>query len=356
MNKRRDLNKAFQKFFKNLQISEQDRKRFLEVRRIVRQNLRKKFAEIKFLTQGSFAYHTLINPTQCPPQQMDLDDGAYFPIGNGLGNPRALFGAVDQILEEVANESSWSIDTSKTSCSRLIIAGNMHVDIPLYRVAGNDVRNNQNTGLVDLYRSAGIPYYPSSEQVLLAQRTGDWIVSDPRIIIEWALSCVSKYGQQYLRLCCYFKGWRDQKWTKSPMKSILIMAMIDYALKNILNSGDKADDAYVVYECAKSMIEQLQSGGIKDPSDNDKFLDDDIDYSQKADIVEKLHRLADLLEKSLYEDSLNPDDLCQLLHTEFGKFFPRDPSLFEIHRPSYASVAPAIATPISVPTNSPWAE
>ena len=92
---------------------------------------------------------------------MDLDDGAYFPIENDLGDPKALFGAVDQILEEVANESSWSVDTSKTSCSRLIIAGNMHIDIPLYRVEENNFRNDQNMGLVDLYRSCLLYTSPS---------------------------------------------------------------------------------------------------------------------------------------------------------------------------------------------------
>ena len=358
MNKKHNLDKAFQKFFENLQISEQDRQRFLEVRRTVRQNLRKEFAEIKFLTQGSFAYHTLINLTQCPPQQMDLDDGAYFTYfrRNYFDDSKLLFDAIDPILDEIASENSWKVDTSKVSCGRLIVAKDKHIDIPLYRIEKNGSHDARNVELVNLYRKAGIPYYPSSERVLLAQRTGEWIVSDPRSIIEWVLYCVSKYGQQFLRLCCYFKAWRDCQWAEPPIKSILIMAMLDAALDYISSSGKSMDDACATYECAMHMIKQLKSGGVKDPSDNSKILDGNLNPSQRHGVIEKLGRLADTLEKSLYDSGLNVDDLCELLCDQFGRFFPCDPDLLESCQSSPNRVTPIVIPPVVVPTPRPWAE
>lgn len=356
MNKGRNLDKAFQEFLKRLRVSEQDRKVLLEARRIVRRHFRDKFAEIKFLTQGSWAYHMMINPTQCPPQQMDLDDGAYFCEPRILvENPKTLFRAVDPLLEEIAKEHSWGVDTSKVSCGRLIIERDKHIDIPLYRVVGDNLRNGQNGELVDLYRKAGIPYYPASEQVLLAQRTGEWVISDPRVILEWVLYCEGKYGQQFLRLCCYFKAWRDHQWAKPSMKSILIMAMIASALEHISELSGEADDAYATYKCVMHMTQQLGLGGIKDPSDSDKILDGDLDLSERHDMVERLRRLGDALEKCLHDSALNADDLCKLLRDQFGKFFPCDPSLLENCRPVH-NVGPAIITPTVVPTPRPWSE
>ena len=78
MKKRHDLDKALKQFHQTLQILREDRNILKEAGQIIRSHLRWKFTGIKFMTQGSYAYHTLIRPCHTPPQRMDLDDGTYF--------------------------------------------------------------------------------------------------------------------------------------------------------------------------------------------------------------------------------------------------------------------------------------
>lgn len=357
MNKRRDFDKAFRQFGKNLRIPEADNAALLKARRCVRKHLRQHFSDkskVRFLTQGSFAYDTLNRPCRVPPQQMDLDDGAYFPvqIDATMDSSQILFDAVDSALEILANAEGWKLDTTKSSCCRLIIKDNMHIDIPLYAMseAVFDVLSDQKK-YEHLYEEANIPYAAPGE-VLLAHRTEDWIESDPRKIINWVLDCKDKYGEQYLRVCRYFKAWRDHQWGKSPLKSILIMAMIARAFEeDSIGSGKIGDDA-VVFAVVESMLDYyLLKGGIVDPTDASKKLDENISSTAKIEICERLNILLKDMESALYGDS-SKETAHGLLYDQFGKFFPADSALIL----TLTTGVTATVVSKTVTASSPWAK
>src|SRR5512145_541463 len=58
--------------------------------------------DIRFLTQGSYAYQTLNRPAQPHCQEIDLDDGIYIPMpfvnGRPLFSSDGLFAVIEQAL------------------------------------------------------------------------------------------------------------------------------------------------------------------------------------------------------------------------------------------------------------------
>lgn len=356
MNKRRDFDKAFRQFGKNLKIPDTDNTTLLKVRRRVRKHLRQHLHDksgVKFLTQGSFAYQTLNRPCRVPPQQMDLDDGAYFPvqIDATMDSSQILFDAVDSALEILANAEGWKLDTTKSSCCRLIIKDNMHIDIPLYAMseAVFDVLSDQKK-YEHLYEEANIPYAAPGE-VLLAHRTEDWIESDPRKIINWVLDCKRKYGEQYLRVCRYFKAWRDHQWDKPLLKSILIMAMIARAFEeDAIGNGNIGDDD-AVFTVSGRMTDYLSNGGVVDPTNPTEKLDGGIGCDEREKIIAKLTTLLRDMEAALYDDS-NEEVAYGLLRNQFGKFFPTD---FALILTLTTGVTATVASK-TVTASSPWAK
>ncbi len=360
MNKQRNLHNILQRFHENLQIPRKDKSALQAARRNVRSHLRQKFGEIKFMTQGSYAYHTLNRPNHVPPQRMDLDDGAYFShlkiTGGNAGYVSAgLFNAVDQALEELANRHDWRLDTSKPSCSRLIICDDKHIDVPCYFVMSghlSEEASSHQSSYYSLYKDANIAYHGLAGPILLAHREKGWIESDPMRIIDWVLECVERYGQQFLRVCCYFKAWRDHQWKKSPMKSLIIMAMVERAFEDgRISKGEVEDDA-AVFKVAGRIIDYVD-GCIKDPSDDSHCLDENLAPEDRQAIIERLTELHSVMEKVLYDSNIDARTACRIMCEQFGRWFPNDSSLIL----PLAVVAPAIiSAPTPVTANRAWAK
>jgi hypothetical protein len=146
-------------FLKQLNLTNTDRATLMEARTKVRQCLRNAFAVVtkaelgvsvrpRFFTQGSFAYRTINDPCWTPPQQVDLDDGAYLPMTfvHGVQRPSvaaaAFFKVVDAALEKLATEESWKF-VRKPTCARLVISSNAHIDVPLYAIPTMSSRNSR---------------------------------------------------------------------------------------------------------------------------------------------------------------------------------------------------------------------
>ena len=337
-------------------------------RRAIRSHLRQEFREIKikFVTQGSYAYHTLIRPNHTPPQQMDLDDGAYFSIDPVKIPGELLLRKVDDVLKKLTdNKDGWMLDTSKPTCSRVIISADKHIDIPCYTIGNGqlheeisfgEVRSTHHSNFASLYRDAGIPYYvlADSSSVQLAHREKDWITSDPRKIIDWVLECVKEYGSQFLRVCCYFKAWRDNQWKKSPMKSLLIMAMVERAFKDEGVAKNEIDDDEVTFRVAGQMEDYLEdNNSTQDPSDDSKYLDENLSREERDEIVKKLGSLHEDMEMVLYGSDVDREKVIELMREQFGKWFPDDPELVI----SLVAVAPSIISkPTEVRAERPWAK
>ncbi|MDD9815922.1 MAG: CBASS cGAMP synthase [Gammaproteobacteria bacterium] len=355
MNRRLNFDKAFKRFRQNLQISDRQNSALTDTRRTVRKHLRQHCPEklgIKFLTQGSYAYGTLNRPNQVPPQRMDLDDGTYF-TGLDAGDPRKLFEWVDNTLQGLVSAyHGWRLDTNKPSCCRLIIPGDMHIDIPLY-ASLNETPDNlrvHQEKYAPLYQEAGILYVPLSG-VWLAHRSEGWIKSDPRAVIDWVLECKKKYGRQYLSVCRYFKAWRDHQWEDSPLKSILIMRMVELACKQELHKLGANNDDLVVMRVAGRMIDSLGNGGITDPTDTSKTLDAGIS-PVKQNITAKLESLHGDMEKALC-GTIDQKQAYSLIRNQFGKWFPENHGDLISRARAGVAVASAPSTVVSAPR--PWA-
>ncbi len=136
-------------FLKNLQLTDGGRSELRLARDKVRQCLRTEFAKTsraelgvvvqpRFFTQGSYAYRTLNEPAWTPPQQKDLDYGAYLPMTFVQGvkpslAAAAFFTVVDRALQELARTEKWKF-ARKPTCARLIISNDAHIDVPLYAI------------------------------------------------------------------------------------------------------------------------------------------------------------------------------------------------------------------------------
>lgn len=96
----------------------------------------------KFRTQGSFSYHTHVDPETKPPQEIDIDDGMFLPVSfvakNGSSDPQVASDLVFRITEAallpLCEKNGWELVTNKASCVRIKLPNHAHLDIALYAV------------------------------------------------------------------------------------------------------------------------------------------------------------------------------------------------------------------------------
>ena len=141
-------------FKKKITPTEQDLNFFNQVKKDVKSHLKTKIKEFleqqgianiapKFRIQGSWAYGTCNLPAK-QGQEMDFDYGVYLPVRAFEGfNPDAgaseqaqnYFEQVELMMEDLCHQHKWQLDTSApSSCIRIKIRSNAHMDIPLYAV------------------------------------------------------------------------------------------------------------------------------------------------------------------------------------------------------------------------------
>jgi hypothetical protein len=213
----------------------------------------------KFKTQGSVDYDLLVEPWHLPPQQIDLDDGVYFNVEYlDSGEPALVAEELYQFIEEalgpLCKARGWYMP-EKDCCVRVQIALDAHIDLPIYsaprRVTESIALEAQDTALA---KRSGERYRRlPSNKIMLAYRDGTWTQSDPLRMKDWVDACVTRYGQDFRRVCRYLKGWRDQRWAKSCLTSITLMVAVEKALA-MLNGGHRAlPDDHLLYEVAQRL-------------------------------------------------------------------------------------------------------
>lgn len=312
-----------------------------------------KGAKPRFLTQGSFAYHTLNRPHTMPPQQVDLDDGAYFTVSqidtlktSGSLLSKVLFREIESAVKQLVREKGWDLVTNKPACVRVIISHGAHIDIPLYVISDEEMKGLQ---LAQANHGAEL-WHHHANTVWLAHRKEGWILSDPRKVLQWVNGCVKKYGPAYRNICRYLKAWRDCQWANSSLSSICIMAIVDNALKEggaSIDSDHHDDSVLSVVECMKSQMLK----GVPDPTNNGKRLDQNISPSERDDICRRIDALKNALHDAL-NSNLGTSDAINLLCRQFGKYFPKD-SKWVI---KVAVTTAGVVTPTAVvPAPRPWA-
>jgi hypothetical protein len=268
----------------NLDLSQADRAKLVEARTLIRsilrlaisasskvQNENGKAVIPKFFTQGSWAYQTLNNPTQSPPQQVDMDDGCYLPLDfvKETAQPKqaanGFFAIADNALQILCMKQRWIYIDTNEHCCRVTIDSKTHVDIPLYAIDDKRFATLAHTEAraIDLAEEerkddsfeiswARVP----AGDVLHATRSGRWQYSDPIAVRDWAIAAVNMTGEQLRSVWRYLKAWRDLQFTKGGPSSILLMVIAERgfgseSLRDDIKLRDVAD--YLAEEILKDV-------------------------------------------------------------------------------------------------------
>ena len=349
--KKRDLTKAIAGYLGNLNPGDADKTHLRKARGLVRAHLRKCMSDIqlRFMTQGSYRYGTLNLPCYPPQQQMDLDDGMYAPRSvvdkTGLSGAQ-LLAQVAEHLRPLAIEQSWSAPQAKHSCVRIRIDEDKHVDIPFYRTADSELKDisdhTPSSGggkHAEIYREwEMLGYFDASPVVVELATDQGWKPSDSRKIIEWVADCRAEHGARFIRISRILKGWRDHQWPqKSPLSSILIMAMVEAAMKEAcISANSNESDDMALWDVVNVIAEKIIHQDIKDP--DGKSLNAKWTQAERDACHRRFVALANTLKAVLDGDGDGDGDIKKL-REQFGRFFPDDSSLIKKCATKAATVA-----------------
>ncbi|WP_067739223.1 CBASS cGAMP synthase [Novosphingobium naphthalenivorans] len=313
---------------------------------------------VKFLTQGSFAYKTLNTPAKPEVQEIDLDDGMYVPVrfmkdSHPALAAGALFTFVEETLKPVCIANGWELELQnpKNTCVRVRLWKGAHVDIPIYSVPEERFEAMQQAILEKAIASTSFNFdsIPSlvripSHLIMLAQRDGHWVQSDPKQLHDWVEGRVERYGPIFRRLCRFFKGWRDHTWVNSKLSSICLMCAIDAALIELGGAPANDRDDREILRVAK-LLPGILDGQINNPVVPDSCLNGWSD-TDKKEIISGAQALANEMESAL-ERTGNAEIVITRLRNAFGERIPYRPDIITIDNSSAESVraAPAIIVP-----------
>lgn len=332
---------------KNITLGDAECEFILEAKGAIRKQLRvglpqlmkeagyeKEAVPPRFFTQGSWAYKTINAPCHVPPQQADIDDGAYLPLSfmTETGRPRAasqvFFKAAESALEPLVKERGWKLVTDKAHCIRILISRSAHIDVPLYAIpdaqfeelrkaamAISGFRTFDEEAVFKAERDAWTKL--PRDKVLLAHREEGWKASDPRPVNKWFVDEVDRLGEQFRRSVRYLKAFRDWQWPTGGPSSILLMA----AAAPVFESRDRRDDLALL-ELVEAMQDQLRKG-VCNPTDANESLTDRLGKDGVDDAIQRLKGLEDNLRGAI--DASNAPQACQWLISQFGPRFPDAP-------------------------------
>ena len=372
--------KADPSYLANLTVPDRERFELLAARKLVRTTLRaaaKKIAvqedywqdvyrsrvssrnrpvvEIKFMTQGSFAYQTLNSPARIPAQEIDLDDGMYVPVeflenGEPALAAKGLFAFADAALLPLCDQKGWELDTSKECCIRVRVWKGAHIDLPIYSIPRDRFETITETlaksdTFYFAHDSVSGPRKIPSDLIMLAHRSGRWAHSDPQLLHDWVEARVDRYGPVYRRLCRFFKGWRDFTWDRSKLSSITIMRAIDLALSEMPGLPTENRDDELILEIARR-LPSILGGKITNPVIENLVLNN---WSSEVrdEIVGKATTLKDEMEAALERTGV-AHLVVKRLQNGFGLRIPNRPDAIKIAS-TIAAIQSAPAATVAAP-------
>lgn len=303
----------------------------------------------KFRMQGSWSYHTLNRATHNPPQEIDLDDGVFLPVSflsmNGKAHPvvasAGYFTAVERILSPLCARNGWTLVTDKSSCVRVEIDQDSHVDLALYAIPDDEFAEllekaeqamQFDTRLLDEYASFAERIYPRlpTDQIMLAHREEGWKPSDPRKLEDWFKDAINDHGQQLRRVCRYLKGWRDHNWTACRLSSIALMACVITAYDEAVGAIAENRDDLALQMVAKRLPELLERR-IANPVVHGQYLDEGWTRECRTDFIAKARALVARVDLALAANQ--SDTVIEHLRAALGNYLPDDEDLIEFQAP-----------------------
>lgn len=350
---RRQIRAAFAEFRKYLRDSER-REELFEDRDLDFKQAGDvlKSVDIRFLTQGSRAYGTLIRPAQPAFQEIDLDDGVYFPMPFVNDRPvfasKALFKLITDILAPLAEKYGWELEP-KDTCLRVILTNrNAHIDLPLFAVrqssfqtltdayekqTGQTARKAQN--LNDSFDNEARSLRLEKADILLAHRKKDWIPSDPKEIHDWFIDQIARFGQVLRRVIRYSKGWRDNVWAESDLSSIALMIACRDCIAELGERPVNDRDDLLMLRVAERLPERIRRGNLCWREDRPAVCED-WDEVEREKMAVAAEAFAAVLDAAL-NSSTHPTVVVRRLRETYGDRFPDAPESVAIERAAQTS-------------------
>lgn len=380
--------KAESSYLANLTIPDKDRAGLMEARQKVRAALREaakqipmqdeywqdSFArqvrrqdrpviEVKFMTQGSFAYGTINAPAQVPEQEIDLDDGMYVPVrflenGEPALAAKGLYTFVEAALLPLCRANGWTLDRTKKNCARVKLWPGAHIDLPIYSIPQDRfeaiTESLQHSFASSMMARDSMPvgWRLPSDKIMLAQRDGTWLHSDPQQLHDWVKARSERYGPVYRRLSRFFKGWRDYTWVKSPLSSLCLMCAVDLALRELDGFPTESRDDELLMEIAKRLPD-IFSGHVANPVINHLCINEWSDEARQ-EIVGAAQVLRDQMVSAL-EYTGDAEQVVHKLREKFGERMPYRPDSVKIASKIEAiqrAPAATVAAPRIIPSTS----
>jgi hypothetical protein len=293
----------------------------------------------RFRTRGSWNYGTCCQPAWPATQQIDWDFGVYLPVSvwETNGPPHAMakryFDLVERRLAKLCEKKGWKLVPGKNTCIRVEIASYAHIDLPLYAAPEREFQQIYERLLkAQRYRadsavitqdSAEQQEWEDLKQLVLAQRSGEWKVSDPEIIARWFRDRLLEHTDQLQRVCMYLKAWRDFHYPAGDgPTSVCIMVAIATEFQRFRGRDDLA------LEAAAAALSTALSGEVR--CNGVDGCDEDFNKRLGADEKAKAVRKASALSAELRRARMLPpgpasaQQAIEILTAQLGERVPQD--------------------------------
>lgn len=292
------------------------------IRDVIRDSFRdKKRSPVpEFCAQGSFAMRTTVNPID---GEYDLDDGVYLqnlPQDDQAEWPTPA--EVHQWIIEAVDGHTEQKPIDKTSCVRVVYAGQYHIDLPIYADL-NGKNMHAETG---------------------AQ---GWHVSDPVEITKWFQNKIKQHGEQLRRIVRYLKAWADFKSDEGKIGNSLLLTTL--AAQNFVpNERDDVSLARTVQAISTAISNSMV---IPNPADEREDLASRLDDKAKGRLKNAVCVLAGIALRALAEVRLST--ATGLWQGQLGDRFPvvTDKDEEDQRRADVERLAPAFVGRVT----KPWA-
>ncbi|MCI5074329.1 CBASS cGAMP synthase [Oricola sp.] len=292
----------------------------------------------KFRTQGSFSYHTHVEPETSPPQEIDIDDGMFLPVSyvamNGSTNPQIasdlVFRITEAALSPLCEANGWELVTNKDSCVRIKLPDNAHLDIALYAVPDREfellIEKVAKEGVLDerppsfsLDESA---YESISEdEIRLATRESGWIASDPRLLEDWFKEAVATFGDHVRVVSRILKVWRDCSKGCERLASVALMYAVVDSCENGAELTESRYDSLIAEVVDK--LPNTLSNRIPNPRVEGAYLDQNWSADEREVFVTAARDFSMLLNRCL-SLNLSAKEIIVDLRSALGRRVPLD--------------------------------
>jgi len=166
-----------------------------------------------------------------------------------------------------------------------------------------------------------------SDKIMLAQRDGSWVRSDPQELHDWVQAQRDRFGPVYIRLSRFFKGWRDYTWKKSPLSSLCTMRAVAMALNNFGGFPTEQRDDELVMEVAKQLPD-LFNAKIPNPVLPEFSLNEWADEDRKEIIAQATALREEMI--SALQRTGDAEQVVKKLQNRFGGRIPYRPDAVKI--------------------------